>query len=128
MSTLLNEEFAMKILRIAALVALFTATYFAGALCGKAFADEPSTNMLDAMRSAPPLAVHAVTQCGELVVMWVLKIDPDGQARFYRTDVSHHPETGEEYDAFLRWAARAPKDQTDTLDLPCLDNLKGKTK
>lgn len=104
----------------------FFGGFLAVCFVAKAMGAEPTTNMMDAQTSPPPIAVHAVTQCGEVVVMWVLKVDRDGQARFYRTDAMHHPDTGEEYNAFLQWAARAPKDQTDVLDLPCLN--KGKAK
>lgn len=84
-------------------------------LSQSAHAHEPGMNEL----SPPPLMAHGVTQCGEVIALWILKVDADGQVRAYRTDVFHHPDDPSEYNAFLRWVGRTPKDQTDMFELPC---------
>lgn len=80
-------------------------------------AEEPDMNSL----SPPPIMAHGVSQCGEIVALWVLKLDSDGQIRTYRTDVFHHPDSPEEYNAFLQWVKRTPKEQLDMFELPCTD-------
>jgi hypothetical protein len=69
--------------------------------------------------SPPPEAAYVVSQCGEVVVLWLLHIEPDGHLRAYRTDNLHHPDSNEEYNAFLKWVARTPKDHMDVYELPC---------
>lgn len=95
-------------------------------LCTTAWAEEPGKVIvppvtMNAFTAQPPLAAHGVIKCGEVIVLWILKEDDDGQIRFYRTDSNSHPDTAVEYDAFLKWVGRTPKDQSDVYTLPCED-------
>jgi hypothetical protein len=60
----------------------------------------------------PPLASFGVTQCGEVVAIWVVLQDKS----VVRTDAMHHPDTPEEYNAFLAWLKTA---QSDIYEIPC---------
>ena len=85
-------------------------------LCHIAGAAEPShPPMTDAAvlgQSVPPLASFGVMQCGEVVAIWVILQDKS----VVRTDAMHHPDTPEEYNAFLRWLQTA---QSDIYTIPC---------
>ena len=70
----------------------------------------------------PPQASFGVTQCGEVVAIWVVTKD----GKLFRTDPEHHPDTPAEYNAFLQWLTTA---QSDIYVLPCKDiNAGGKPK
>lgn len=88
--------------------------YFLG-FYARVYGQEPDMSQL----SPPPLMAHGVSKCGEIVALWVLKIDPDGQVRAYRTDAEHHPDDAHEYNAFLLWVNRTPKGQLDMYEIPC---------
>jgi hypothetical protein len=60
----------------------------------------------------PPLASFGVMQCGEVVAIWVILQDKT----VLRTDAMHHPDTPEEYNAFLKWLQTA---QSDIYEIPC---------
>jgi hypothetical protein len=67
-------------------------------------------------------ASFGVTQCGEVVAVWVVLKD----GRVTRTDAEHHPDTVEEYNAFLQWISTAPQ---DIYVMPCPDaKVGGKAK
>lgn len=71
-------------------------------------------------RSVPPLASFGVMQCGEVVAIWVVLQDKS----VVRTDAMHHPDTPEEYNAFLTWLTTA---QEDIYTIPCpADKVGGK--
>ena len=67
----------------------------------------------------PPVMAHGVTQCGEVVALWILLVEADGLVHAYRTDAFHHPDTAAEYDAFLAWVRTTPKERLDLFELPC---------
>ncbi len=71
-----------------------------------------------AQEKAPPQMSVGVVQCGEVVALWVVLQD----GKVYRTDAEHHPDTAQEYNAFLKWAAQG---QQDLYTLPCPDQAKG---
>lgn len=63
-------------------------------------------------RSVPPRASFGVMRCGEVVAIWVVTQD----GKVLRTDAEHHPDTPEEYNAFLKWLETA---QEDIYVIPC---------
>lgn len=82
----------------------------------KTHAAEPTFHTL----KQPPLMAHGVMQCDEVIALWVLALGDDGLVHAYRTDAMNHPDTPEEYNAFLAWVDTTPKNQNDILVLPCL--------
>lgn len=104
----------MKISVLKLVAACFIVAALIG-VCQWAAAAEPDMNSL----SPPPEAAYGVSKCGEIVVLWIIKVDPDGHLRAYRTDVFHHPDDESEYTAFLQWVGRTPKDRLDMFELPC---------
>lgn len=67
----------------------------------------------------PPVMAHGLTQCGEVVALWVFIRDDKGLVSVYRTDAMNHPETVGEYNAFLDWIQTTPKGNLDIIELPC---------
>jgi hypothetical protein len=61
----------------------------------------------------PPDATLLVSECGEVVVMWIFY-----EGRLLRTDGEHHPDTFQEYAAFVKWATSG---KTDEYKLLCKD-------
>lgn len=113
----------MKSLKLFAAAAVFAMFAFG---CQLALADQPppipltSDTPLPASvmgRALPPLASFGVMQCGEVVAIWVVLQDKS----VVRTDAAHHPDSVEEFNAFLQWIATA---QSDIYTMPCLDNDK----
>lgn len=85
-------------------------------LCNVTFADEPIHLNLDSVSKAtdktPPKLSVGVIQCGEAIAIWVIMQDN----RVVRTDAMHHPETVEQYNAFLKWLDSGPQ---DIFTIPC---------
>lgn len=81
----------------------------------RAHAKEPT---IDNTRP-PPVMAHGLTQCGEVVALWVFIRDDKGLVSVYRTDAMNHPETVGEYNAFLDWIQTTPKGNLDIIELPC---------
>lgn len=71
-----------------------------------------------AVTDPAPDATLEVTQCGELVVMWIFY-----EGHIIRADPNHHPDSREEYNAFLTWAQK-DKARVDAVILPCPDRAK----
>jgi hypothetical protein len=72
----------------------------------------PMTDAAALGQRVPPLASFGVMQCGEVVAIWVILQDKS----VLRTDAMHHPDTPEEYRAFLHWLTTA---QSDIYEIPC---------
>lgn len=60
----------------------------------------------------PPQASFTVTQCGKIVVIWVLL--PNGKVA--RMDKNRHPRTEEQLIDFMTWLETGPR---DIYDAPC---------
>src|SRR5882672_7125765 len=70
----------------------------------------------------PPQMTLGVIQCGEVIAMWVILED----GSVFRTDALHHPDTPQEYNAFLAWAAHptANHGEPDIYEIPCPNEKK----
>lgn len=87
---------------------LFAALVLAGTIAAAQDKLKPASD-------PPPDVTLEVTQCGDLVVMWIFY-----EGRIIRADPNHHPDTRDEYNTFLKWAQQDPK-RVDAVVLPCPD-------
>lgn len=60
---------------------------------------------------APPQITVGVTQCGEVVALWVVT----KSGKFMRVDADHHPDA-KNYNEFLTWLAGGAQ---DLVAIPC---------
>lgn len=77
------------------------------AAAGIARSDE---SHMKSVTDPPPDATLMVTQCDEVVVLWIFY-----EGKLIRSDAEHHPEA-QEYEAFLKWAKRG---KVDAVVIPC---------
>lgn len=63
-------------------------------------------------KAAPPQASFTITQCGRIVVVWIIM--PNGKVA--RMDKDRHPDTDAQQKAFIEWLETGPR---DIYDLPC---------